>query len=226
MEGTRDTGVVTELAVRRLHPSQDLDAFAVARDAFVARLREQQGVGTDREFAAVFDFASGGAPQPPVFIGMTEYDSSSAFAAAGEALGGSPEAAALFATFTPAVFTALRPLDPTARYDLADIAGVPGQVLEVASRDLSAYADFDSATYAVTRDAFLAALREEDGFVAEYQWVSALDPHLVVGMTVYADAAAFQGIAGSSFVQSQEYRQFLGTYPPSTGYASVEARTT
>ncbi|MEO0604936.1 MAG: hypothetical protein AAF211_26120, partial [Myxococcota bacterium] len=191
------------------------------RDAFVAQLVEELGVGTDREFEAFVDFGTFMPPAPPVFIGMTQYDSVDDFTAAGEALGTSPEAGAFFASFTPEAFTALRPLEPDTDVDLAGIANGDGQVLEVAVRDLSTYSDFVEADYESSRDAFLPLLAMQPGFVAEFQWVSALDPNVVVGMTVYESADAFQTISSNpEFAGSAVATTFLGTYPPLVGYVS------
>jgi len=219
------TGPVTEIAIRRLNEGQGVSEFAAARDAFVALLKEQPGVGTDREFASFLDFSTFTPPSPPVFIGMTEYETLGTFAAVWEALGTSLEAGTLFSTFTPEVFTALRPLNPDDRYDLAALADQPGQVLEIAARNLANYASFDTADYEAKRDAFLAALAQQDGFVAEYQWVSVLDPNIVVGMTVYESAEAFQTIATSEFARSEVGTAFAGTYAPIAGFISFDART-
>lgn len=219
------TDDVVELAVRRLNDGQNVSEFEAARDAFVAELKAQPGVGTDREFAAFFDFATSAAPDPVVFVGMTQYDNLDAFAAAGEALGTSPEAGAFFATFTPEAFTALRPLEAGTEVNLAGIASVSGQVLEVAVRDLSAYESFDQAAYETARDEFLTLLSSQPGFVAEYQWVSVLDPNIVVGMTVYESQEAFFGVLGNeSFVNDPATAAFLFGYPPATAYVSTVVR--
>ncbi len=217
-------GVVTELAIRRLNEGQDVEAFAEARDALVAVLTAQEGVGADREFASFLDFSTFAPPEPPVYIGMTEYDNIGVFAGLAETLGTAPEAGAFTATFAPEVFTALRPLDPNDRYELSMIAAEPGQALEIATRDLSQYADFDAVDYASKRDAFLAGLAEQDGFVAEYQWVSVIDPNIVVGMTVYESAEAFQTIATSEFAGSPVSTEFADAYPAIAGYISFDAR--
>lgn len=215
-------GPITELAVRRLAPGQDVAEFATVRDRFVGLLRQQSGVRTDREFAAFLDFATFATPEPDIYVGMTQYDDMASFAAAGEVLGSRPEAGAFFATFTPLVFTALRPLDPEDRYDLSSISAAPGQVLEVAQRDLSAYADV--ADYDAKRRAFLDALKEQDGVVGEYQWVSAIQPGIAVGMTVYSSAEAFQAVATSAFAASAAATEFLTAYPPVIGVATLAVR--
>lgn len=216
---------VVELAIRRVHDGQDVAGFEAARDAFVARLRDQEGVGVDRELRAFFDFGTGGDPEAPVFVGMTRYESAGAFEAAGDALGSSPEAAAFFATFTPRAFTALRPLREGTSVDLASIADQPGQVLEIAVRDLSTYDGFRPEVYEAARDRFLELLREQPGFVAEYQWVSTLDPDLVVGMTVYESREAFFGVLGNeAFATSPATTEFLTGFPPTTAYVSAVLR--
>ena len=216
---------VLELAIRRLNEGQDLEEFEAARDAFVALLVQEDGVGTDREFNAVIDFSTFAEPSPPVFTGMTQYESLGAYEAAGAAIGGSAEAGAFFATFTPEAFTLLTPLDPSAELDLAAIAPGSDDVLEVAVRDLSAYADFDAAAYGSARDAFLALLVAQEGVVAEYQWVSVLDPNLVVGMTVYEDIGAFYTVASDPAVgESVELAAFLGAYPPASGFVHAVVR--
>ena len=217
-------GIVTELAIRRLNEGQDLDAFATSRDELVDLLTAQDGVGTDREFAAFLDFGTFAPPEPPVYIGMTEYDNLDVFIGLAGTLGSAPEAAAFGETFTPEVFTALRPLAPTDRYDLATIANESGQALEVAVRDLSQYENFDATDYEAKLDAFLAALAEQDGFVAEYQWVSVLDPNIVVGMTVYESAETFQMIATSEFAASAVSAEFGTAYPTIAGFVSFDAK--
>ena len=69
--GATYNGPVTEIAIRLLSETQDPAEFSAARDAFVALLTSQPGVGTDREFAAVIDGATFGPPARPVFTGMT-----------------------------------------------------------------------------------------------------------------------------------------------------------
>jgi hypothetical protein len=217
------SGPVTELAVRRMLSPDAGDAFTAARERFVGRLRTQPGVRIDREFAAIVDFQTFAAPEPGVFVGMTEYDDLTAFAAAGAALGASPEAQAFFAEFTPIVFTALRPLADEA-YDLSALATKPGQVLEIAHRDLSAYDGFDQGLYDAARTAFLDDLRAQPGVAAEYQWRSLIDPNIVVGMTVYDSMEAFQALASSAFLRSATSAAFVGGYPPASGHLVVDAR--
>lgn len=224
-DGAAYAGPVTEIAIRRLNEGQDVAGFAAARDAFVATLTAEPGVGMDREYEAILDGATFAPPAGPVFTGMTQYDSLDAFAAAGQKLGASPEAGAFFSTFEPLLFTALRPKDPADSYDLTEILSEPGQILEIAARDLSMYEQFNRDDYDARLADFLDVLSQQPGFVAEYQWVSVLDPNLVVGMTVYESLDAFAAIA-----QDQEFvgqiMPFINDYPPFTGYIHSDARGT
>lgn len=221
-EDAAASGPVVEIAVRRLNEGQDVADFEAKRDAFVALLKQQDGVGTDREFQAFFDFASQGSPTPPVYIGMTQYESAEAYAGAGQAIGSSAEAGVFFGTFTPEAFTTLRLLDPTSSPNLAAIANQSGQVLEVAVRDVSKYENFETGAYEAARDTFLDLLRTQPGVVAEYQWISTTDPNIVVGMTVYESQQAFFGVLGNqAFVEDPATTGFLFAYPPTAGYVNV-----
>ncbi|MEZ4294589.1 MAG: hypothetical protein R3B70_06410 [Polyangiaceae bacterium] len=223
--GGTDQPDVVEIAIRRLNEGQDVAAFEAARDAFVAELKKQPGVGVDREFLAVFDYGVGGPPTPPVYIGMTQYSDLGAFQSAGEALGTSPEAGAFFSTFTPELFTVLLPLDPQDEAELGSLATGEGQVLEVAVRDFKMYSGFDKDDYATKRDAFLSLLAKQEGFVTERQWVSPADADIAVGMTVYASQEAFAAISqDAAFVGSAEAQAFLGTYPPVRGYINISLK--
>lgn len=216
---------IIELAIRQLNDGQDVTAFEASRDAFIAKRRAQPGVQSDREFKAFFDFGAQAPPSSPVFVGMTQYSSQAAFEAAGKSLGASAEASTFFATFSPKAFTALRPLDAGAEVELASIASKPGQVLEVAVRDLSAYEGFEQGKYEAARDGFLTLLRQQPGFVAEYQWVSALDQNIVVGMTVYESQEAFFGVlSNQDFVNAPATAAFLFGYPPATAYVNAVVR--
>lgn len=217
------SGPVTEIVIRRLHETQDVNDFSTVRDSFINLLKEHPGANVDREFAPFVDFLTFAPPEPAVFIGMTEYEDMAAVESA-SSLFDSPEAKAFIETFTPEVATIMRPLNPQDRYDLSTIATESGQVLEIAVRDLSTYEAFDEADYETKRDAFLEALSQQAGWVAEMQWVSLLDPNVVVGMTVYESAEAYQAIYAGEFGQAQVTQDFGGGYPLLAGFASFDAR--
>ena len=214
-------GPVTELAIRSV--TATLPAFEAAREAFLAALTQQPGVDADREFVAVLDGSTFAPPEETVYVGMTQYASAEAFAAAGAALGSGELAGTFFGTFAPIVFTALRPLDPNDVYDLTAVASGAGHLLEIAVRDLSRYDAFDRADYDAKRLAFLEVLSARPGVVAEYQWVSILEPDLVVGMTVYESVEVFQGLAGDAALLAAAM-PFLELYPTSAGFMVVDVR--
>ncbi|RMG55262.1 MAG: hypothetical protein D6722_28085 [Bacteroidetes bacterium] len=207
---------VFELAIRRVNPGQSLAGFTAARDAFVAKLMAEAGTSNDREVQPFFDFLGTGLPLDSVYIGMTQYQDAETFAALGQSLAGIPEAAPFMGAFTPLVFEALQPIAGYGPVDLSTVAPLgSGQVLEIAVRDLSAYANLDQADYEAKRDAFLALLAQQPGFVQEIQWQSILNPTIVVGMTVYESQAAVTAInSDPAFVQSEEAMNFIGSYPP------------
>ncbi|MEM7798019.1 MAG: hypothetical protein AAF633_02415 [Chloroflexota bacterium] len=221
-EAAAYTGPVAEIAIRRV--ATDLPAFVAAREAYIDILQSQDGFNSDREFRAFLDFSTFGAPEPAVYIGMTEYESLDAFQSASGAAGSTDEAAAFFSSFDLTIFGALRPVNPEDRYRLADLGSAPGRVIEVAARDLSTYEEFDQVDYESKRDIFLEVLSQQTGFVAEYQWVSMLDENIVVGMTVYENVAAYVAINSSDFVNTAEYSNFVASYPFVAGFANFDAK--
>ncbi|MEZ4727064.1 MAG: hypothetical protein R3E79_08025 [Caldilineaceae bacterium] len=134
---------MTRIVIRRLNEGKSWMPLPRPAIKFVTLLTAQDGVGTDREFAAFLDFGTFAPPEPPVYIGYDRVCFRDVFAGLAATLGRT-EAATFGETFTPVLFTALRPLDPADRYDLATIAREPGQVLEIAARDLSQYDKFDN----------------------------------------------------------------------------------
>ena len=215
---------VAGLILRRLNPDQDLGAFEAARDAYVAELMAQPGAEVDREFEALIDFSIGAAPTVPVFVGFTQFEGPTSFASAASALNGSAEETAFFQTFTPELVAMLSPLNGGPA-SITSIANGAGQVLEVARRDLSAYADFDASEYEVARDAFLGLLGAREGVIGEYQWVSVADTNVVVGMTVYESFEAWGAIwSDPAFNSAPEYSAFLGAYPPAGGYLTTSVK--
>ncbi|MEM7273710.1 MAG: hypothetical protein AAF547_11570 [Actinomycetota bacterium] len=215
-------GEVAALVVRRV--TGELDDFTSTRDAYVADLEAQDGIVADREFQSFLSFTTFAQPDPAVFIGLTEGRSVAEFSASAEAV--DPALSEVyFPTFEIEVFDLLAPLDETTPVDVSEIAVGEGQVLEVAWRDLNAYDNFDPLAYEAARDAYLEALSEFDGWVAEYQWVSSVGSGIVVGMTVYEDAEAFQAIAtDADFTASAVYQGFVGDYPIQGGYASLSVK--
>lgn len=205
---------VLELAINQV---TDTLNFEAKRAAFLAVLNNQEGVVADRKFDMFFDYQTF-APVPssaPIAVGMTEYTSKNVYDGIAANLMGSAEAAEYFGTFSSVSFLTLNPLDNDVDPDLSSICNQPGQILEVAVRNISNYADM--ADYEAKRDAFLSLLSQQSGFVREYQWVSTDGTH-AVGMTVYTDQNAFFALsANTAFTQDPAYTNFLGAYPPIAG---------
>lgn len=207
---------VFELAVRRINDGVSIAEFTAARDAFVAKLMAEEGTSNDREVQPFFDFLSMGIPLDSIYIGMTQYQDLSTYSALGQELLALPEAAAFLNTFTPLVFEALQPIEGYGPVDLSELAPAgSGQVLEIAVRNLNLYDGFNETDYEAKRDAFLAKLSAQEGFLREVQWSSALNPGIVVGMTVYESQAAVTAInSDPAFTNSAEAAAFIGNYPP------------
>lgn len=211
------TDDVLELAIRKVKVGQESN-FLTARTNFINLLTQQSGTSNDREYEMFFSYdASVDLTQNQVFVGMTQYENLDTYNAIGNAIGTSAEATAFFSTFDPLVFTVLKPLEEGTIVDASKLAST-GQVLEIAVRDLSQYTDFNQSDYETKRDAFLAALGARPERVAEYQWVSATDANIVVGMTVYKSQADYTNlVSDTEFTNNQAVTDFLGAYPPNKG---------
>jgi len=208
---------VFELAVRKINSGVSINDFTTARDAFVARLMAQDGTSNDREVQPFFDF-SNSLPLDSIYIGMTQYEDINTYTSLGTEAQNWAEAVPFLSSFSPLAFEALQPLDAYKPVNLAELAPLgSGNVLEIAVRDLSTYTNFNQADYEAKRDAFLAALEQQNGFVKEVQWQSVTNSNVVVGMTVYqTQTAAITILSDTNFTGSSAVTDFLGTYPPNT----------
>lgn len=206
---------VFELAVRKINSGVSISDFTTSRDAFVTELMKQNGTSNDREFQPFFDFSQS-LSIDSVYIGMTQYKDLATYQSIGQTLGTTSVATNFFSKFTPLAFEALQPLDEYKPVDLSTLAPKnSGRVLEIAVRDLSLYSNFNQADYEAKRDAFLNALKQQNGFVQEVQWKSVTNSNVVVGMTVYASqSAAVSILSDTNFTNSSAVMDFLGTYPP------------
>ncbi len=210
------TDDVFELAIRRVNPGQDIAQFEAARDAFVAKLMQQEGTSNDREMQPVFDLLGSGLPLDSLYIGMTQYKDLNTYNSLGQTAFTWPEAGAFISAFSPIVFEALQPLESYKPINLAEVApNGSGQIWEIAVRDLNAYTNLNQADYEAKRDAFINLLSQQPGFVREIQWKSVLNSNIVVGMTVYESQAAALAInSDTSFVTNPAVTDFIFNYPP------------
>lgn len=211
-----NTDDVFELAVRRINPGVSIDDFTAARDAFVAKLVAEDGAFNDREVQPFFDYLGSGLPLDSVYIGLTQYEDLDTYTSLAQSLSTIPEAQAFLGTFSPLVFEALRPIEGYIPVDLSEVAPLgTGHVWEIAVRDLNSYPNFDQADYEAKRDAFVQKLAEQNGTLREIQWESAINPGIVVGMTIYESQAAVIAInSDTTFTNSTESVEFISAYPP------------
>lgn len=211
-----NTDDIFELAVRRINPDVSIADFTAARDAFVAKLVEEEGAFNDREVQPFFDYTFSGAPLDSIYIGMTQYEDLDTYTSLGQSLSTTPEAADFFSKFSLLVFEPLQPIEGYAPVDLSEVATLgSGNVLEIAVRDLSAYQNFNQADYEAARDAFLEKLSTHPSYIREIQWQSATNPNIVVGMTVHVSQQTVNDLANDTeFNNSPESTNFIGNYPP------------
>ena len=201
------TDSVFELAVRQVKPGRT-DDFTTARAAFISRWRTQPGATADREFRAL---ATMPAPLENVFIGMTAWNSPADYESASQALWGGPELTGFMDTVDLHAFGILRQTegDPV---DLATLASLPGQVLEVAVR---APKGVDVPTLDAARLDYVAALAEQPGVLASYEFAILGEPEggRRVGMTVYSSTEGWQS-AMNTAGQSAAGGRFFGVIDP------------
>lgn len=210
------TDDIVELAIRQVKTGQESE-FLTTRSNFINLLTQESYVYNDREYQSFYHFNPAQDPNRDVFVGMTQYEDLETFQEVGNKLGTSSEAANFFGTFDALTFTALKPLVPGTKVDLSTVA-TGNQILEIAVRDLSLYPNFDAADYEAKKDAFLAKLASQPATVKEYQWVSVLNPNIVVGMTVYQDQNSFFQLSNDpAFMGDPDVQAFFGTYPPNMG---------
>lgn len=199
---------VMEIAVRKVKAGQ-LNAFKVARSAFIKKLKGLDGVVADAEFESFYAL-----PEPddtPVFIGMTIWASPEAAGAASGVLMGSEEMNAFMATLDFKAYVMVQPADSNT-LDLSAYAGQPGQVLELAVRAVN---DGMEEKFVETRDKFVELLNAQEGALESFEFnvVSESEQNLTVGMTVYESQEAFQAIAGS-IMQEEITGQYFSTFVP------------
>ena len=204
------------LPIRKVKDGVSIAEFTTARDAYVALLEAEQGTLTDREIQPFFDFTFSGLSLDSIYIGFTSFQNQATFDQIGDATSNTTAANTFFGLFDFLAFEVLQPLDKDEVVDLADLAPLgSNQVWEIAIRDVSEYDSFDQADYESKRDAYLAILAQQNGFIREIQWQSISNPNVVVGMTIYRDAQAVQDINNDQdFIDAYTATGFLQSYPP------------
>lgn len=215
---TVSTNNVFVLPIRKVKPGQSIADFKTKRDAYVALLEQQFGTLTDKEMQPFFDYVTY-QPQSTldsIFIGFTSFQDVETFNKIGTATSNSTQASEFFSTFNFIDFLTLKPNNSNETVDLSTLAPLgSGRVWEVAVRDLSQYSNFNSTDYKSKRDAYLAVLAAQPGFVREIQWTDINNPNKVVGMTIYASQQAVIDInSNPAFIAAANATGFIQNYPP------------
>lgn len=203
------TGPVVSMAIHRV---ADPDGYATLKPQVDAATQDADGYLADRQFNAFFALAPEPDPEQPVHVSLVEYASDEALKAVQDGeLSDGPAFSDYAATVDSLADVAMRPFDAADAYPIDSLVE-PGQVLEVAVRDLSAYEDRDGFFAAI--GAFVELLTSQPGVVREYQWLS-LDGDTFVGMTVYEDMDAFGAISqDQALMGSPEAGALFAAYPP------------
>lgn len=208
------TDNVFVMPIRRVKAGQSINDFVTKRDAYVALLEAEDGTITDREVQPFFEFTNSGLPVDSVFVGLTSFRDFPTFQQIGNNTSGTV-ANDFFATFDFIAFEVLQPLDSTEVIDLSTLApSGSNQVWEIAVRDLSQYPNFNQQDYETKRDAYLNVLGAQTASIQEIQWKSVSNPDIVVGMTIYTNAADYQTLNGDqNFINDYLATNFLQDYP-------------
>jgi hypothetical protein len=211
---------VLELAIRSV---PDQEAWKEAAEPFVALLANEAGIIASAEYMSIMGFApvdANGQPVPNVFIGMLQLDNQAVFDGLMAKFMGANAPAAMteyLATINNIADILVKPFRDTPALDVANMVK-PGQVLEIAVRDVSGwdFNDFDAK-----RKAFVDVLVAQPGVLGEFEYQSA-DAKYYVGMTLYENGETLQAIAASPAVtQGPEYGALMQSYPPMVAQYTV-----
>lgn len=215
---------VMELAIRVV---PDQDAWKAASMPFGALLGKEPAIIASAEFMSVMGFApvdANGQPLKNVFIGMLQIDNEAAHAELMSRYFGADKPAEVTAYLATIQNIAdagkLRPFRDTPAIDVANMVQ-PGQVLEIAVRDVTGW-DFDD--FDTKRKAFVDVLTAQQGVIREFEYRS-IDGKYYVGMTLYENGDALQAIAANPAVtQGPEFGALMSKYPPMVAQYTVRVR--
>ncbi len=212
---------VTEIAVRQVKTGK-LNVFKARRSKFIKVLKRQPGIVADREFTSFYAL-----PEPDkseVFIGMTTYTSLKAQAAIQRKLSVLLKFMPFFMTMKLKAYVYVQPIEGP-DFNLKTLAAQPQQVLEVAVRRV---APAKQTEFQRTRHQFIKLLNQQSGVLASYEFnvlkgQKAAD--LTVGMTVYADRAAFERVSAAMMQNSVTQAYFATFEPVAVQYATSTTNT-
>ena len=211
--GETTDGPIMDLVVRTV---PDEAAWWEAFGGLYGLLAEESGVQPSQEFKSIFsaapvDPATGEGVQQ-VYFGLGQVDSLAVY---NEMISRymaemPPAMTEYFATNETILNIQVQPFRDTPLLDVANMVQ-PGQVLEIAIRDVSGYESFEA--FDTLRKPFVEMLLAQPGVLQEFEYRS-VDGRYYVGMTLYESAEAFQAIMSNpDVVAAPEIAAFM-SYPP------------
>lgn len=208
-------GTVFEISVYRI---LDVDSFTTLSTELTTMLGEMEGViasQTYNTFFAMPDIEEG----ETFAVRITEWDSLTSYTAMDD-LAEDETVSAYLATVETIQNVIVQPFVKGESLHVNDLAA-PGQVLEVAFRDISAYDD--PVDFLRTIRGFTHQLTALDGVVREYEWLS-VDGQYFVGMTQYESLDAFMAASqDETLLTSPVTAAVFSQYPPMLAQMTLPA---
>jgi hypothetical protein len=207
---------VYEIAIRQII---DPEAFAAASAELETLLAAQEGYLGSLEYTTIVSLAPEIAEGDVYGVGVTAWASAEAYEASA-ALMEDPAVGAYLETIETVQNVVIEPFVKGEAITLDDFPG-PGEVFEVAIRDLASYED--PVDFLRTIRGFTDLLGAEEGVLREYEWVS-VDGQYFVGMTRYASVEAFSNASQSeALFSSPVVGQVFAQYPPMVAQIGVRS---
>jgi heme-degrading monooxygenase HmoA len=205
---TNDT--IFELAINKAKPEQP-EEFKSTREAFVAEMVKEEGVGANPTFLSFFTLS--GELDSEVYIGLTEWASMEAIKQAAQNLGPAPVFKNYAATFDSLAYVRMKPEDGKP-FDIDDILK-EGQVVEFAVRTVKPEFVDD---FPQRREAFFDRVAEQEGYVLDREFVAVEGDERVV-IIAWDSQEDFQN-ALQNLTQQPEMEQFFSILDVQTYQAS------
>lgn len=208
-------GTVFEISVYRI---LDVDSFTTLSPELTTMLGEMEGVIASQTYNTFFAMPS--IEEGETFaVRITEWDSLTSYTAMDD-LAEEETVSAYLATIEAVQNVIVQPFVKGEALHVNDLAA-PGQVLEVAFRDISAYDD--PVDFLRTIRGFTHQLTALDGVVREYEWLS-VDGQYFVGMTQYESLDAFMAASqDETLLTSPVTAAVFSQYPPMLAQMTLPA---
>lgn len=209
-------GPVFEIAIRRII---DPENFAILNAQLNEMLQGMDGFVAVREYTTFFgipEIAEG----EMYAVSISEWESLEAYMTTA-ALLENPTVVAYFETIESVQNVVVQPFVKGEELHVENLAQ-PGQVLELAIRDISQYEDPIDFLRAIR--GFTHQLTMLDGVVREYEWLS-VDGQYFVGMTQYESMEAFGAASQNEMLLSHPVTAAIfGQYPPLLAQMTLPAQ--